>query len=161
MQRNKIGYAVVALALALGGAVPVAAAQSAAPAAAATTAQAALPPNLSQVRNQIIAQTNAERTRAGLPVLRRASSLDNFAQHCSQAQADARRMFHCQAPSNFGRAWAENVASGQSPDRVVAAWMASPGHRANILNARVTHIGVGFQVDATGRTYFTQNFKLP
>jgi uncharacterized protein YkwD len=38
---------------------------------------------------------------------------------------------------------AENLAQGfGSADRVVAAWMASPGHRANILDGRLTRIGV-------------------
>ena len=38
---------------------------------------------------------------------------------------------------------AENLARGNvSPDRIMAAWMASPGHRANILDGRLTRIGV-------------------
>ena len=38
---------------------------------------------------------------------------------------------------------AENLARGFSTaDRVVAAWMVSPGHRANILDGRLTRIGV-------------------
>lgn len=39
----------------------------------------------------------------------------------------------------------ENIAKGQrSPEQVVDSWMKSPGHRANILSANFTHIGVGF-----------------
>lgn len=42
------------------------------------------------------------------------------------------------------RAAAENIAMGQSSARqVVDAWLNSPGHRANILSADYTHIGVG------------------
>lgn len=38
----------------------------------------------------------------------------------------------------------ENIAVGQrSAQAVMNAWMASPGHRANILDARYTHLGVG------------------
>ena len=38
---------------------------------------------------------------------------------------------------------AENLARGfPNADRVVVAWMASPGHRANILDRRLTRIGV-------------------
>ena len=38
---------------------------------------------------------------------------------------------------------AENLARGNvSPDAIMAAWMASPGHRANILDGRLTRIGV-------------------
>jgi uncharacterized protein YkwD len=39
---------------------------------------------------------------------------------------------------------AENIARGNvSADAIVAAWMASPGHRANILDGRLTQIGLG------------------
>lgn len=39
---------------------------------------------------------------------------------------------------------AENIAQGQSsPRRVFHAWMASPGHRANILSASYSVIGIG------------------
>jgi uncharacterized protein YkwD len=39
---------------------------------------------------------------------------------------------------------AENLAAGQSgADDVFASWMASPHHRANILDPRMREIGVG------------------
>jgi uncharacterized protein YkwD len=59
---------------------------------------------------------------------------------------------------------AENIAAGQaSADIVVAAWMKSPGHRANILNCHLTQIGVGYAVNnaSTYRTYWTQDFGTP
>jgi uncharacterized protein YkwD len=46
-----------------------------------------------------------------------------------------------------GWAYGENLAWGAgrkaSPAAIVASWMASPGHRANILSARWRHIGIG------------------
>lgn len=40
---------------------------------------------------------------------------------------------------------AENLAAGQSsPEEVVAGWMSSPGHRANMLNCALREIGVGY-----------------
>lgn len=46
-----------------------------------------------------------------------------------------------------GWAYGENLAWGSgakgTPAQIVAAWMASPGHRANILSARWRHIGIG------------------
>jgi hypothetical protein len=40
---------------------------------------------------------------------------------------------------------AENLAAGQrSPADVVAAWLNSPEHRANLLSSRVREIGVGY-----------------
>jgi uncharacterized protein YkwD len=46
-----------------------------------------------------------------------------------------------------GWAYGENLAwgagSSATPRQIMAAWMASPGHRANILSARWRNIGVG------------------
>lgn len=53
----------------------------------------------------------------------------------------------------------ENIAWGQkSPEEVVTAWMNSAGHRANILNAQFTQLGVGYRQNARGVNYFTQLF---
>lgn len=42
----------------------------------------------------------------------------------------------------------ENIAAGQrSPESVMASWMDSEGHRANILSTRSTDIGIGFVDD--------------
>ncbi len=50
----------------------------------------------------------------------------------------------------------ENIAMGQrTPEEVVNAWMNSEGHRANILNASFTEIGVGY---AANGNYWTQMF---
>ncbi len=50
----------------------------------------------------------------------------------------------------------ENLAWGSgslaTPTRRVAAWMESPGHRANILNPRFRHLGVGLSTGAPKRT---------
>jgi len=49
---------------------------------------------------------------------------------------------------------AENVAAGQpTPEAVMSAWMHSPGHRRNILDPRLTHLGVGC-VDRFDSPYF-------
>lgn len=42
-------------------------------------------------------------------------------------------------------AWGENIAFGyRTPEAVVEAWMASPGHRANILGAQYADVGCAF-----------------
>jgi uncharacterized protein YkwD len=44
-----------------------------------------------------------------------------------------------------GGTWGENIAQGYgSAQSVVAAWMASPGHRANILNPAYHYMGLGY-----------------
>ncbi|NHB85096.1 CAP domain-containing protein [Tessaracoccus sp. HDW20] len=61
-----------------------------------------------------------------------------------------------------GRSWAENVAggyTGESAAALVKRWMASPGHRKNILTASYTTISIGFAEPASGDwTFSTTNF---
>ncbi|MEG3439854.1 CAP domain-containing protein [Pannus brasiliensis CCIBt3594] len=59
----------------------------------------------------------------------------------------------------------ENIAAGQTtPEAVVNAWMNSSGHRANILNSKFTHMGLGYAYLAndTGQVnykhYWVQDF---
>src|SRR5262245_2225102 len=56
-------------------------------------------------------------------------------------------------------AWGENIAYGfTTAQAVVTAWMNSPGHRANILSATFTEIGVALATNAQGVIYWTQEF---
>jgi len=58
---------------------------------------------------------------------------------------------------------AENIAAGYgSPADVVAGWMGSEGHRANILGTYV-HIGVGYTYEPNSDwgTYWTATFGTP
>ncbi|MGL4879776.1 MAG: CAP domain-containing protein, partial [Waterburya sp.] len=53
----------------------------------------------------------------------------------------------------------ENVAAGYlDAEAVVAGWMGSEGHRANILNASFEELGVGYGTSDDGTSYWTQNF---
>jgi uncharacterized protein YkwD len=57
----------------------------------------------------------------------------------------------------------ENIASGQeSVDQVMAGWLASPGHCANIMDRWFTEMGGAFAVaGGPGRAYWTQVFGTP
>jgi uncharacterized protein YkwD len=58
-----------------------------------------------------------------------------------------------------GRGWAENIARGQdSAEAVMAAWMGSPDHRANILDCGLRAFGVGAARSASGQLFWTQDF---
>ncbi|WP_028781862.1 CAP domain-containing protein [Thalassobacillus devorans] len=58
----------------------------------------------------------------------------------------------------FERA-AENIAAAPlSPEKVVLQWLAHPGYRKNVLNKRMTHIGVGYSEGKNGRGYWVQFF---
>ncbi len=57
--------------------------------------------------------------------------------------------------------YGENIAAGQpTPENVIAAWMSSSGHRANILNPNFCDIGVGYAYLAGSPYghYWTQDF---
>lgn len=57
-----------------------------------------------------------------------------------------------------GSTWGENIAWGYaSPDAVVAGWMSSSGHCANIMNANFTEMGVGYYEGSI----WTQTFGRP
>lgn len=61
-----------------------------------------------------------------------------------------------------GQNWAENVVGGlrgETAADLVAGWMKSAGHRANILNATYTTIAIGFTQADTGEwTFSATNF---
>ncbi len=68
--------------------------------------------------------------------------------------------------SGTGYRWSavgENVAMGQaSPAAVVAAWLASPRHCANIMNTAFVDVGFGFAPRADGApTYATLVLARP
>jgi len=55
----------------------------------------------------------------------------------------------------------ENIAGGQRTiEEVTAAWLASPGHCANIMSDRYTEVGVAIvtNTNSTYGIYWTQNF---
>ena len=57
----------------------------------------------------------------------------------------------------------ENIAFGpQSAEEVVAGWLGSPGHCANIMGPRFQEIGVGVASGRKrGRIYWVQTFGAP
>jgi uncharacterized protein YkwD len=61
--------------------------------------------------------------------------------------------------AGYGQPSGENIAWGyRTADEVIAAWMASPSHRANILNCGAQSIGTGVAYGTNGVPYYTQVF---
>lgn len=116
---------------------------------------------------QVLNETNAYRAQYGLAPLKVDAKVQATAQAKATDMAKNRYFSHTSASlgSPFDqmksagikyRRAAENIAMGQrSAQEVVDAWMKSPGHRANILDKNLTHIGIGY--DAAGR-YWVQQF---
>ena len=49
-----------------------------------------------------------------------------------------------------------NIAMGyNTPQEVMASWLGSPGHHANLVNPNFTSIGVGLSLDKDGIPYWT------
>ena len=136
---RRVGGVVVIL-LALGPAVIV----------AAPVAQASAPRSATLINyeHRVIALVNVQRVRYGLGRLVQTACPDSYAKGWAGYLASTGYFYHRSMMSflNGCRAQrvAENIARGNvSADAIVAAWMASPGHRANILDGRLTHIGIG------------------
>jgi uncharacterized YkwD family protein len=112
---------------------------------------------LKAYEQQVVDLTNKERAKYGLPPLKVDLALSKVAREKSRDMA-VNHYFSHNSPTygspfdmmrKFGISYTaagENIAKGQrTPQEVVAAWMNSAGHRANILNKNYTHIGVGFE----------------
>ena len=112
-------------------------------------------------RSQIFSDTNAARAANGLAPLVINTGLNNVAQAWAKQMSADNKMYHNvnyskQIPAGWSRA-GENVAYGYTHITVTPAWMASPGHKANILGD-YTDIGIGYFVDAKGVAWEVQNF---
>ncbi len=119
-------------------------------------------------QEQVVKLVNEERAKAGLSALTLDASVQSAAQ--VRAQESATSFSHTRPNgSSFStalteagvqyRGSGENIAWGQkTPEEVVEGWMNSAGHRANILNASYTKIGVGYYQNAKGVNYWSQLF---
>lgn len=112
----------------------------------------------------VIRIANDHRAMIGAPPLVARADLMAMAGRWSSTMAQQQSMVHsttfCDETFRMGfRRCAENIARTGSPSAqgVMNAWMNSAPHRANILNPRLTHIGVGLAQGPNG-WYWTQNF---
>lgn len=115
---------------------------------------------------QVLALTNQARRQHGLRPLRAASCLHRFAsdwtKHLAAVDVFAHQSLGPIMRSCGKRTAGENIAwgsGGLSARQVVAMWMKSPGHRANILNPRFRFLGTdAWRSRDSGRTYVGQVF---
>ena len=114
-------------------------------------------------QDQVLALTNLERTRRGLRALAPSTCADGFADSWAATLAGRGTLSHQQLGPIMSActAWGvgENVAYGNSTaPELVQMWMDSAGHRANILNPKFSHLGVGAVQTSTGRWFGVQVF---
>ena len=109
----------------------------------------------------VVRQVNQERAARGLSALRVDPALTAAAQ--IRAQEIVQKFSHTRPDGTkwstvSSVAYGENIAKGQrTADKVMAAWMTSSGHRANILRASYGSIGVAC-VKSGGVYYWVQLF---
>ncbi|GGA52366.1 CAP domain-containing protein [Paenibacillus physcomitrellae] len=112
--------------------------------------------NKSDFVKQVISLVNQERAKENLKPLTEDSALSNMALVKAKDMSQNNYFDH-NSPTygspfdmmkqfNISFSYAgENIAKGQqTPQEVMTAWMNSAGHRANIMNANYTVIGVGY-----------------
>ncbi|MFF1644839.1 CAP domain-containing protein [Streptomyces sp. NPDC058240] len=146
-------------------AVPVSAAK---PAASTNAPKASAPAALaSGAAARVLKLVNSERGKAGCSPLTLSAELTKAARTHSADMASHKNMSHTGSDGSAlgdriaraGYDWSaygENVAHGYStPEKVVAGWMGSPGHKRNILDCSFKEIGVG---RAQPGDYWTQDF---
>lgn len=116
---------------------------------------------------QVLNLVNKHRRENGLKELTLNSNLSDVAQIKAEDMKNNNYFSHTSPTygspfdmmKQFGISYktaGENIAKGQkTPEAVVNAWMNSEGHRANILNANYTQMGLGY---TNGTVYWCQMF---
>lgn len=111
------------------------------------------------IEAQVVALTNAERSAAGCAPVTIDVRLHDAAQahaddmatqgYFSHTSKDGREFW--ERMDDAGYPWrnaAENIAWGyRSPAAVMDGWMNSQGHRDNILNCKLSDVGIGYNPD--------------
>lgn len=147
------------------------------PVAKPTTTQQVTQKPLALSVEGVLAQANAQRYKAGLPLLRNNEDLAKMAEVKAHDMI-ARNYFAHESPTgkNVGElaedqgydylSVGENLAFGgfENNTKLVDAWMNSPGHRANIMSNTYTEIGIAvMQGELNGKKgwFAVQEFGLP
>jgi len=113
------------------------------------------------VATALVALLNDAREGVGAGPLERADDVDEIALAHSQDMVENEFVGHQSpttggAPDRVHRAGLEsglileNIGRGYSASEIHRGLMSSPGHRANVLNPDVTHVGVGVVAEAEG-----------
>jgi uncharacterized protein YkwD len=139
-----------ALPVALLTAILLAASLLSAPSASAATTR----------EGRLLAKINATRTSHGLAPLHEKPYLTRYARHHARQMAARGGLFHT---ADFGVlcCWSvigENVGYNSTVPRMHRAFLASPPHRANILNPAVRQAGIGI-VKVNGELWVTEIFR--
>jgi uncharacterized protein YkwD len=134
-----------------GGLARIAAASVLAVTLLATAATAAPAASASLRRDKMLGWVNHARVEHGAHKLKMDNDVVNVAHDHNVDMATKDELFHS---TNLGyklrsvswSTWGENVGAGVDAYGLFKAYMASPDHRANILNKNFDHVGINFVV---------------
>lgn len=141
---------------------------------------------LPAVEQALFDYTNDERRKRKLPALQPLGPLTTAARQHSQEMLDENYFSHTSPHTAWAtaslRAWHAGLWEGQAAENIAMmvtegfdidhdllahelmygehGWMNSPGHKANILHEKYTHLGLGVAI-VKGRYYATQVFATP
>ena len=110
-----------------------------------------------------LASLNQQRAAGGLAPLTMNGSMSSAANGWALQMVNGSFLAHASdivtgTPGGWSKV-GENVGRGQSVASLTSAFMASPGHRANIMEASYTHVGIAVYAHPTdGRMYTTHRF---
>jgi hypothetical protein len=122
----------------------------------------------SQVEAKVFAELNQAREEAGAPPLRLDANLTEAARRHSLLLEQNQKLSHqfpgepalsarLRAAGVYFTQSAENAGVNSDPDNITAMFVASPGHRVNMLNPAYNSVGIG--VVQSGRSYWvTEDF---
>jgi uncharacterized protein YkwD len=128
---------------------------------------------LSKEEKEFVELTNKVRAKEELPALEPHAWLFKAARDHSATMAKKGELEHKfdgktvgDRAEAVGYEWTgigENIAESESdtPPGIMKIWMGSEGHRANILNKKFVHLGVGVVKNDKGETYYTLVFGTP
>lgn len=136
--------------------------------------------NVDSIEQQVVTLVNQARVNAGLAPLAvnaqlssaarwHSANMANFSNSIGANSAMQHTLLGSWLPTVTTRldyagyaayfTYGENIAYGyETAQAVFDAWMNSAGHRANILSANFTEIGVARVTNAAGVPFWTQNF---
>ncbi len=140
----------------------------------AFVSQCGIPPEAEQYATRIVELVNEERMSQGLPPVTTNAVLTDMASNYACEMIDGDFFDHTSPITGstvgsralqagyFFKKVGENLAGGQtSPEQAMSEWMASPGHRENILDRDFIEMGTAVRTGGNYGWYWVQEFGLP
>jgi hypothetical protein len=112
------------------------------------------------MEQDFVQRINTERVERGLSSLSVSPELVAEARRWSEVMADEDDLYHNPSKQISGLIVAENVGLGPNVSLLHKHFMASDGHRYNILLPDVAEVGVGIAI-RDHKVWVTQLFRLP